>query len=426
MSNKFNSDPSQKNIDDISKIDNFSLSDVALENTNNKKGRFIDKFITYLNNINIESQNNYSISYIKSGFVKFSRYFIKRNSKRRYLLAMLLGILVSLVTVFLIQNSGLYSSGISGIFQGVARIVQAALIKGSTPSDVVNIVYNILFWGLYLVANIPLIIFAYYKISKEFTYLTIIYVVSNQVFGIIFNQIPNIDQIMVFGTSTSHGLLAIKLTDWNTFEPFILLIYAIVAGLIFSFPYTLVYIFNGSTGGSDIVSIYYAKKKNKKIGTILIIINSFCIFISTLLGSFSAQTIIDFNDITNNATGPLAISNVVQAILSPNLLFSVLMTIITGTLVNFYFPRNKFVHIKVFSANVTSLKEKLIELGYKHSIYFSNCIDAVPNKSISTLETVCMYIELPLLISHIRLVDKDSLITIKRLTDIDGEMIIYK
>ena len=49
--------------------------------------------------------------------------------------------------------------------------------------------------------------------------------------------------------------------------------------------YTIVYALGGSTGGSDIVSIYYLKIKLKSLGEILIIINFFCVIMGSFIGS---------------------------------------------------------------------------------------------------------------------------------------------
>ena len=418
-------------IEDISNIDNFSL-DFSIPVNNQSKRNSFEKLKTYLNNVSIESERNYNAVYFKSNIVKFSKYIIKKNSKRRYIYTALLGICIAIITVFLTQNSGLYSAGFSGLFQGIARFVQAIMFKtGSNPTNI-NLVYNLMFWGLYFVANIPLFIFSYKKISKEFTYLTLIYIVFNQITGFTFNQIPHIGEVFIFGDTTgitTNSMFSIKLTLWNGFQPFLLLIYSIVGAICISLPYTLIYIFSGSTGGSDIISIYYAKKKNKNIGSMLIIVNLVCILLATILGSFGAQAIYDWNGIVGvsaDISNSTASSHIIQALFSPNLIFSIINTIIVGTVVNYFFPRTKFVQVKVFAPNVQEMKQKIIDAGYKHDIYINQSTNAMSNENFEIIETICMYIELPNLLVMIRNIDKTSIISINRLSDIDGELLVLK
>lgn len=109
---------------------------------------------------------------------------------------------MSITTLLLVQNSGLYSSGVAGIFQAIARFSQAMLRKGGLDLDTVNLIYNIMFWGFYLLANIPLLIFAHKKVSKQFAYLTFLYILMNQIFGLCFSFIPGISEINIFGSTT--------------------------------------------------------------------------------------------------------------------------------------------------------------------------------------------------------------------------------
>ena len=151
----------RSSIEDISNIDDVALDFSVPINQNSKKLNSFEKLKMYLNNVSLQSERRYNAVYFKSNIVKFSKYLIKKNSKRRYLYTALLAMLTAVITVFLVQNSGLYTAGFSGVFQGIARIVQAAMLKANVNEYSVNIIYNLLFWGLYFVANIPLLIFSY-------------------------------------------------------------------------------------------------------------------------------------------------------------------------------------------------------------------------------------------------------------------------
>jgi uncharacterized membrane-anchored protein YitT (DUF2179 family) len=83
------------------------------------------------------------------------------------------------VVQFLIKNTGLYNAGLNAIVQGIARITNTLMLSNDSTKDIAPVVFNILFWGLYIVANVPLFIFAHRKIGKTFANLTMVFVIVN-------------------------------------------------------------------------------------------------------------------------------------------------------------------------------------------------------------------------------------------------------
>ena len=197
---------------------------------------------------------------------------------------------------------------------------------------------------------------------------------------------------------------------------------AVISGMIIS----IILMVGSSTGGTDVFSMYFSKTKNKPVGLMLLIFNNTCLFISTLLGSFGALAITDINLITSTIDQNSQVSSVVQSILSPNLIFSAAMAVVSGLTIDFIFPRSKFVQIKIYTKDVNSLKENLIIVGYKHDMYVNEIKNGLTHETEYTLETICMYIELPSVIKTIRTVDQHSLITLNKLQDIDGQMNVLK
>jgi uncharacterized membrane-anchored protein YitT (DUF2179 family) len=96
---------------------------------------------------------------------------------------------MSIATVLLVEVTGLYTGGFSACLQGVARLVYVAMMKNASndaaAQEVANIVFNALFWGLYVCLNIPLTIFAFKKIGKSFTGLSLTYLLTLQILGFV-------------------------------------------------------------------------------------------------------------------------------------------------------------------------------------------------------------------------------------------------
>lgn len=344
----------------------------------------------------------------KSNIVKFSKLHSTQKKRIRYSMIIVLGIVASISALFLIQNSGLYSPGVSALLQGFARLIKEVSMK-TIGADGANIVYNILFWSLYFIVNIPLLIFSYKKISKKFTLMTLSYIITSQIFGLLIsNLVPNINQIFIFGNVQN------VLWDNNNVMP--LLVYGIVSGLISGLIFSLIYILGSCAGGSDIVSFYYAKIKNKSVALMLTYINLSCIFIGTILGTFIPEII--------NNKSPITINFILQQLFSPSLIFSMVSSIISSLILNSLFPKHRVIKINVYSDKVKEIREALLETGYGHSVTINNTIGGYLWTSKQNLETICMYMELPSIINKIRDIDSEALIATQRIVDLDGKIMV--
>lgn len=410
-------------------IDELAFS-ISLEQNLNKKNvvKFSDSFKSFVETIRGQNYNIQTVNF-KSKIVKFSSVLTSRSFKFKILLLFLAALIMGLMTLFLVKNSGLYSLGISGIFQGIARIAKTSMEKAGSSQVEIDIVYNILFWSLNILINIPLVIFAYKFVSKQFAYLTIMYIVMAQLFGLVFDFIPGIGDIYLFGStknSVLEGITDVSLSFWSQSSTVSLLVYCLVNAVLSGLVISLILMVGSSTGGTDIISMYFSKAKNKPVGIMLLMFNNSCLFISTLIGSFGSLAIIDINLITHAADQNNETSSVIQSILSPNFVFSATMAIICGITIDFIFPRSKFVQVKIYTKDVSSLKENLLIVGYKHDMYVNEIKNGLTNEIEYTIETICMYIELTDVIKTIRSVDNDSLITLNKLEDIDGKMNVVK
>ncbi len=134
----------------------------------------------------------------KSALLKSMRPYSNTHKRFIYPMIILLGIATSVATFFFVQNTGLFSMGVTGILQGISRLTKTAILNGGNQ-ELADIIYNVMFWLLYFIFNIPLLIFAYFKVSKKFCFLTFTYICSSQIFGLILSFIPTLDSIHIFG-----------------------------------------------------------------------------------------------------------------------------------------------------------------------------------------------------------------------------------
>ena len=391
---------------------------------------------TYLDDLQKMQKRSLNATSVKIQNVKYSARTIRmgpfykvREWWQKYLLVAAIGAIVSLIIWLLVQYTGVYSAGLSGVIQGVAKITKIEMMLNGSSDAVANTVYNALFWGLYFILNIPLLIFGYFKVGKQFAIMTIIYIAFSQLVGFGLGFINNGNGIFIFTnmSEVSSGLTpeqqsaleGVQILAWNAGNGAVpgLFVYAVTYALIAGISYSIIYILGASSGGTDVFGFYYSKVKNKSIGTLLTYFNVASLIVGVTLGSFACWMI--------KAPAELKTSNnILESFFSPNLIASVLGSIISGLIYNYFFPRSKIVKVQIYSQKAQDIAFSLIEKDWNYKIIISQTTSDTLGGSSSnkSLETVCSYIDLPTLISNIRDVDNEGLITIYSTFGVDGEL----
>ncbi|MDE5774881.1 MAG: YitT family protein, partial [Malacoplasma sp.] len=368
------------------------------------------------------------MNHYKSTIGLFSKIYGRNDFKWRVGIIIIVGLLMSFTSLLFIQNTGVYISGTSGIFQGIARVVKMSLKKeGSLPDDTINLIYQIMFYVIYLTTNIPLIIFSFKKMGKKFTILSTIVVVLSNVVPLAINQIPGINNFFVFGDT--------RIPDTKIGEAFVIpnaayrddlyllnfeglerelaismFLYALFAGLINGLAYSMATAVGGSTGGLDFISFFFAYKKKKPIGPILLTFNVSSVLLSVTLGSFVSGGIADDSNWT------------FQNYVSQNLMSGVIYTIVVITVLNVLFPKDKVVKIQIYCEDVMAIRNYLYSVNFNHSLTINTTTGGYSLQEKKNIEIICLYIEVPKIIRRLKEVKKDMMITISPIKGIDGKL----
>jgi hypothetical protein len=86
-----------------------------------------------------------SFSY-KTSIIRFNFFMKIKKMRYKILIAILLGIINSLVLTLFIKNTTLYSGGTSAFFLGVGRFTRTYLnIHGGATPEQINIIYNLIY-----------------------------------------------------------------------------------------------------------------------------------------------------------------------------------------------------------------------------------------------------------------------------------------
>lgn len=385
------------------------------------------------------NRKHYRISKLPSPKLIFSYFYTLNRTWKRYLVSIICSIIVAFLYWFFIQFSGIYSAGLASFSQGFSRISQVLIIRNNTQNAALaHIVGNIIFWTLFLVLNIPLAIFSYFKVGKNFTKMTIISLTIGDIFGLGLGFIPNSENIVfIFGNplSTFTPLQdgGVQILLWK-FSPdhhiydlvkiIPLLFYAIVSSMLIPLVYSLIYIVGSSTGGTDFISYYYSMKKNKPLGSIIAIFNTIALILGTFIGTYLSASLINVDSSQNS--GNFFVPWSFELFLSPNLIASAIASILLGLIVNKIFPKSRMAQLKIYSANVTKITNDLLCLNYPHSFTIYNAIGAFSNKEIKTADTICWFIEIPTLMKQINKIDSKALISVSLLNHVKGQMNIFE
>lgn len=356
----------------------------------------------------------YVITHYKSTIGLFSKIYGRNDFKWRVGMAIIAGLLMSFASIICVQNTGVYISGTSGIFQGIARIVKTVLKKENVNDSTINLIYQLFFYGLYLITNVPLIIFSYKKMGKKFTILSSIVVILSNVIPLAINQINGVKEFFIFGNTTISDGQDLYLLDFSTSDnqvkAFSMFLYALFAGLINGLAYSIVVAVGGSTGGLDFISFFFAYKKKKPMGPILLIFNVSSILISVTIGSFIAGGISSSKNWT------------AYNFFSQNLMSGVIYTIIVSTVLHNLFPKDKIVKIQIYCEDVIAIRNYLYLNNFNHSLTINTTTGGYSLQEKKNIEIICLFIEVPKILAKIKEAKSEMMITISPISGIDGKL----
>ena len=203
----------------------------------------------------------------------------------------------------------LATGGVSGVSQIIALVVELITKSSEARSTIVSIGYIIL--------NVPLMIFSFFKIGKKFTIFTFINVILSSVFIKVFDLTGVAKTIASFDINGDLVLSSI-------------IVRVLFAGVCTGISSALAYTGGISCGGIDIISFYLGTRKSTQVGRYSIIINAFIVLTYALLRTADAQF------------------NLIYALYSA--IFSVIYLMEVGMIIDAINLRNKKVSLQIITA----------------------------------------------------------------------------
>lgn len=379
--------------------------------------------------IKIKKKNAYQRVKVQSSVLYFSQLYNNKSNFKQILLIIFIGILYGACLVFLVQNTGLYELGLSAIGQSIGRLSQFLLRYNGYSQEVSYFWYNLIFWVLYFILNIPLLLLSYKYLSKRFFYFTILFLFVQTLVGLIIGFIPNVEDVFIFanlnkGSPAGFTEYTIYMTLWNSSsdatKQVSIILYGLAWGTLNGVFTGALFILESCSGGFDILGTMIAKKKHKDLGQVLTILNVISLIFANLIGNF-IPAIIALNTEKIDTTQVQENTLALDVLFSPNFLAGLGMMAIFQVAINLIFPRYKTVQVQIFAKEYEQLLNAIQEnSSSRFSFSVSKVIGSYSKQEQFMIFTNCMYIDAADLISLIRQYDKNILITVIDIKKTDG------
>jgi uncharacterized membrane-anchored protein YitT (DUF2179 family) len=252
----------------------------------------------------------------------------------------------------------LITGGVSGLSQTINRLFDLFNILNQIENRTLQAVF-------YFLLNIPIFILAYTKIGKRFATFSFINVILTSFF------IEIIPHEMTQLVTIADDLLA----------------RAIIAGFLQGIASSLAYLMDISSGGLDVITVYFANVKSTSVGKYAITFNGIIYVLFTILYLLN----------TESTTGAL------NAII-----FSVIYSFTVSKVVDGINIRNKKTQLQIITSRVDL--PKLIMEKFFHGCTIVQAKGGFTNAPKYIIYMVVSSREAPAVIRHIRNIDPESFV----------------
>lgn len=383
----------------------------------------------------------------------------------KILIVSLVSIFIGFYNFFILERTGLYSLGISSVFQSIARCVSYFLKKGNYVASA-KAVHTILFWGMSLIMNLPLAVLGFRKIGKKFTILTLVNICVSSVTSMMLASLPaswGLKNFHIFSDPRTFntGLIneGIYILQWNYITNFqvtgsganiisfamndnsrviLIFLYGVVFGLLNTFAAIFIYSLGGSTGGMDWLIYYYVKQKRKRINNIYFYMSLILTFIAYVVGTYVPYVDYMLFNKTPNASsvGLDGVSivtdnnlnnkqhSVISSLLGPMFIATVIAALVRKIMYYFFYPSFQMVTVKIYTHKPIELRRNLIQSEFPQSFTINLAIGGYKLRSQSVFEVTCFVLDFKFLKELARSVDSSCLIIASPVRSLTGRFVV--
>lgn len=283
----------------------------------------------------------------------------------KYFMILLAAFLYACAIKLIIQPNYFLSGGVSGLTVLISRYTA---IVANRP-EIESLIYG----ALYVLFNIPVFIFGFKKVGKQFVFYSIINVFLFSLFVAI---IPS-SWVTLFQLNNIDMLTS-----------------AIIAGLLTGGSSVIAFIKGFSSGGTDIISVYLSRNKGKGIGSYNFAINVFILIAGGIM----------FKDFDS-------------------LIYTVICFFVNSLVINNLYIGHKKVLIEIVTSKADDLIERLMQES-NHGCTIIQAVGAYSRKEKSILRIVVAANQTKRICEIIKSIDSNSFTTLIDVKQVDGKFYI--
>ena len=268
-------------------------------------------------------------------------------------------------------GTSLASGGMSGCSQIILRII--VLIHGEIDQTVAENIVSI----AYFVLNIPIFILAWKGIGKRFA----IYSLVN-----------------IFFVSFFISFIPDSLTNLFTIAPEDFISRALFAGICTGLSSSLAYFVDGSAGGLDVISYFFAIKKSTSVGKYMFSFNAVVITVFTILSSI------------NNSSASII------------LLYTIVYLFTSSTVTDKFSIRNKKSQIQIITQH-DELPQVLIA-NFPHGCTVADAKGAFSGNGVKIIYMIVSSFEVKSVVELVNKVDSNAFVNVFNINQVYGKFYI--
>lgn len=287
----------------------------------------------------------------------------------------------------IISPTHLIGGGATGLSQVIIKTLNIFFdvsSVGGANFDLETLLLSILYFAI----NIPLFIFAFVKISKQFTIFTAVNVGLCSLF------------IKIIPDSTIAN-------TFNLYQD--MLARALFGGIVTGVATAMAMAVGSCTGGTDIVTTYFSEKKSTGVGKYMILINMTIVLLYVVTSVIAHTTHPEWNSQDNNKVISSA-------------LYTLVYSFVSAKVLDFINRKNKKVELQVFTS-VENVSQILIH-AFPHSCTIIDGKGAYTGQKKYVLYMVISKPEAKKAIKIVKAADPQSFITVQDLSQVYGRFYI--
>ncbi|WP_033161329.1 YitT family protein [[Mycoplasma] collis] len=280
----------------------------------------------------------------------------------------------------------------------------------SLPTIIVYIVpetkpyFGLMFFGF----NIPLIIIFWNKIKKKIIYLSILWIFFQNIFNLIFTLIPELTNWLNdhFSVSKEFDEMGVDEALRQNKNIWPIIYYTFIGSTIVGLSLGIAWKQGATSGGTDFISYYYSRKKQKSVNKVIMLI-------SLLIFVFSFILLIIFTKIDLGDTKIYKFFGI-QAFSTITYIF------VNSYFLNIIYPKYKKVEIDIYTTEPVKIIDYFKKINYWHSYNLWTGFSGYTGKKIYKIKTICLYLESNWLLSEIYKIDSKIWVSFKNIQKIKG------